>query len=152
MAMSKFQVILLALIAAMLVVHTAVATVILVEYWHFRELRKTLEHRFPGLEEEALQARRMAAATQLRALKGPLEVYRLDMGRYPDTLDGLRMRPSNTPKWNGPYIDREIPLDAWANPIQYRRSGDKFELWSFGPDGKNDTPDDIRLGGSVRPE
>jgi len=148
--MSKFHVILLILVAAILVVAIIVASVVLVDYRQRQgdrqRVQEMLEHKLPELEKQTAQAYRNAASTQLRAFKGPLAAYRLDVGKYPSTLRELRDRPANTPTWDGPYLDREIPSDPWGNPYQYRVSGDEIELWSFGPDGKDGTADDIRDG------
>jgi len=136
--MSKYQVIVLVLVAAIVVVAAVAASLVFLQDRAYRDA--------------ASRARRNAASVQLQAFKAPLAMYRLDVGKYPSTLDELRNRPLNTPKWDGPYLNQEIPSDPWGNPYQYRLSGDKIDLWSFGPDGKNGTPDDIRLEDAARPE
>ena len=54
---------------------------------------------------------------------------------------------TNASKWQGPYLDKESPLDPWDNPYQYSypgtRNQDRFDIWSFGPDGADGTADDI---------
>ena len=85
-----------------------------------------------------------AARTQIEALARALESYRLDNGNYPAAetgLNALRNRPNNQPRWNGPYLQKEIPLDPWGNAYFYRHSnaassGRDFELLSFGRDGR----------------
>jgi general secretion pathway protein G len=94
-----------------------------------------------------------AAAAQVGALKTPLQAYQLSIGNFPSTAQGLqalRNPPPDLPnqaKWDGPYIDSDVPLDPWDNPYQYMSPGvrnpDGFDLWSFGPDGMNGTQDDI---------
>jgi general secretion pathway protein G len=53
----------------------------------------------------------------------------------------------NPTKWNGPYLDTEIPADPWGQPYQYcepgRINSDSFDVWSMGPDRQDNTADDI---------
>jgi general secretion pathway protein G len=94
-----------------------------------------------------------ASKTQIKAFKTPLEAYKLDMSDFPATADGLealRGTPSgvaNPDKWSGPYLDSPVPLDPWGNPYQYEYPGkhedEKPDIWSFGPDGMDNTDDDI---------
>ncbi|HAS81554.1 MAG TPA: type II secretion system protein GspG [Verrucomicrobia bacterium] len=81
-------------------------------------------------------------------LTTPLLSYRINMGRYPTTsegLDALLRRPSeDAVSWRGPYI-KQLNPDPWGNPYQYRSPGDHnpdgYDLWSWGPDGKEGDPD-----------
>lgn len=83
------------------------------------------------------------------SLNAPLLKFRMDMGSYPTTEQGLQAlmtAPANAGnRWRGPYIDR-IPNDPWGNPYQYRYPGVRkvggFDLWSWGPDGV-ESADDI---------
>lgn len=82
-----------------------------------------------------------AARAQIDALEKALDQFRLDTGHYPSQsagLDALMKRPSNEPRWDGPYLKKDVPLDPWGNPYQYRRPGNnrEFDLYSFGADGK----------------
>lgn len=80
------------------------------------------------------------AETQIKMLKGALQTYRLDVGDYPSTddgLDALVRAPSGVDAWQGPYLDEEVPLDPWTHPYQYERkpSGlQDFTLYSLGAD------------------
>ena len=85
------------------------------------------------------------AETQIKMLKGALLTYRLDIGDFPETDDGLEAlvrKPSNeraASNWQGPYLDDEVPLDPWSEDYQYVRepSGlQDFTLYSMGADGK----------------
>jgi general secretion pathway protein G len=84
------------------------------------------------------------AETQVKMLKTALQTYRLDVGRYPTTEDGLGalvQRPDGAagPLWGGPYLDDSLPVDPWGNPYQYRdepAASQDFTLYSFGADGK----------------
>jgi len=84
-------------------------------------------------------------------VKVPLVTYRIHMGSYPSTEEGLQALitpPANrADRWKGPYIENKtVPLDPWGNPYQYRYPGtkntDKYDLWSWGPDGR-ESADDI---------
>lgn len=75
-------------------------------------------------------------------LETPLMAYRLDVGTYPSTDEGLqalRTAPSGKEKrWKGPYL-KKLPEDPWNNPYQYRfpgvKNSDSYDVWSFGPTG-----------------
>ena len=86
------------------------------------------------------------------SLSAPLMTYRMDMGGYPSTAEGLAALctapQSATGRWNGPYIiDGKIPLDPWNEPYQYAFPGKhnpkSYDLWSKGPDKQDGTADDI---------
>jgi len=83
-----------------------------------------------------------AARTQIEAIARALESYRLDNGNYPPAeagLNALRTRPNNQPRWNGPYLQKDVPVDPWGNPYFYRLAssgGRDFELLSYGHDGR----------------
>lgn len=82
-----------------------------------------------------------AAKAQLDALEKALDAYRIDVGKYPTTEQGLAAldaRPNNEPKWQGPYLKKAVPLDPWGKPYQYRSPGEKgeFDLFSLGKDGQ----------------
>ncbi len=81
--------------------------------------------------------------------------YKLAMGHYPSTQDGLQSLitcPSDEPaaSWRGPYLKvDQVPLDPWKNPYQYAypsthsTTGGKYDCWSNGPDGQPGTADDV---------
>jgi len=87
-------------------------------------------------------------------MKTPITAYRLDMGDYPSTAEGLQVlltAPSNrADRWRGPYLEMKggkLPLDPWGEPYQYRYPGVKnklgYDLWSKGVDRTDGTADDI---------
>jgi general secretion pathway protein G len=82
------------------------------------------------------------ARAQIGAFEKALDTYRLDVGRYPTTEEGmaaLLVAPaSGAAKWNGPYLKKAVPLDPWGHPFQYRAPGAKgeFEIVSLGRDGQ----------------
>jgi general secretion pathway protein G len=91
-----------------------------------------------------------ATKSQISMFEQPLHMFKLDIGSYPATnqgLEGLIQVPSDLAapqKWRGPYLDDEVPADPWGNPYQYELLGpDAFRVWSWGPDGQNATADDI---------
>lgn len=99
------------------------------------------------------RANLQAAKAQVDLCTSALKMYELAITSYPSTTQGLaalRYRPQDLPdpnKWDGPYMDRDVPRDPWNNLYQYSYPGnhnpDSFDVWSFGPDGVNGTPDDI---------
>jgi len=83
--------------------------------------------------------------TQLKLFKAALQTYRLDMGEYPSTQDGMRaiiVSPDSArakQNWKGPYLDEQLPLDPWGANYQYRREPNglqDYTLYSLGADGK----------------
>ena len=81
------------------------------------------------------------AKAQIVAFENALHQYRLDMGRYPTTeqgLDALVKKPANEPKWSGPYLAKAVPMDPWGKPYIYRSPGEgrEFDLYSLGKDGR----------------
>lgn len=86
------------------------------------------------------QAKQKAAAAQIELFGTALDSFRLDVGRYPTTSEGLEAlltQPSDADGWNGPYLKKvEIPLDPWSHPYQYRSPGEHgdYDLFSYGAD------------------
>lgn len=90
----------------------------------------------------------------VKALSTALELYQVDVGRFPTSDQGLNalldapQDLSDPSKWRGPYLkDNAQTHDPWDNPYQYESPGSRsragYEVWSFGPDGTNGTDDDI---------
>lgn len=87
-----------------------------------------------------------------QTLKTSLTSYRIHMGNYPTTAEGLQALvsapASRADKWHGPYVEGgKIPLDNWGEAYQYeypgKRNKDSYDLWSKGPDKASGTADDI---------
>lgn len=81
-----------------------------------------------------------AARAQIDALAKALDTFRLDTGHYPSTAQGLaalRIRPASETRWNGPYLQKDVPADPWGKPYVYRVPGTKsdYDLLSYGRDG-----------------
>ena len=92
--------------------------------------------RFAGRTEQAKIAR---AKSDLAALGLALDMYELDMGQYPDEIQGLKTNPAGSDSWHGPYLKGEHSfIDPWGNPFEYERleGGKDYKMTSRGPDGK----------------
>jgi general secretion pathway protein G len=83
------------------------------------------------------------AKLQIGELEGTLDLFKLDVGRYPDTTEGLQalvQAPATlTDRWHGPYLKKKaVPKDPWGNDYQYTAPGKHgpFDIVSFGADGK----------------
>ena len=82
------------------------------------------------------------AKAQIEAFEKSLDTYRLDVGRYPNTEEGMAALMAAPPtagiKWNGPYLKKGVPQDPWGQPYQYRSPGSKgeYEIVSLGRDGQ----------------
>jgi len=83
-----------------------------------------------------------AAKVQIEDLSSTLDMYKLDLGSYPTSEEGLKAlieSPDSSKRWNGPYLRKsKIPLDPWQNEYHYVSPGEhgKFDLSSWGADGK----------------
>lgn len=84
------------------------------------------------------------ADQSITRISGILDIYRLDVGGYPTTQQGLaalNTKPSNVAGWNGPYVQNDAALkDPWNRPYQYRspsqRPGHAYDIISLGADGR----------------
>ena len=82
-----------------------------------------------------------AARAQITSLEQALDQFRLDVGRYPTTeegLDALNAAPASVAGWGGPYLKKVVPADPWGRPYLYKQPGTNAELdlSSFGRDGR----------------
>lgn len=94
----------------------------------------------PRFIRQEEKAKLKAARAQIALLGAALDMFRLDVGRYPTSQEGLealRERPSGAGRWDGPYLKKETPRDPWGNPYVYRSPGgtEPYELQSYGADG-----------------
>ncbi len=81
------------------------------------------------------------ARAQIKALEDALDQYRLDVGRYPATEQGLAAlftQPAGEARWQGPYLKKAAPNDPWGHPYLYTQPGEhgEFDLLSLGKDGQ----------------
>jgi general secretion pathway protein G len=94
----------------------------------------------PRLFGRVGQSRQAAARVQIELLGAGLDQFKLDVGRYPTSQEGLQalqQSPGNAPGWEGPYLKKDVPKDPWGNPYQYRSPGEhgEYDLSSLGSDG-----------------
>jgi general secretion pathway protein G len=81
------------------------------------------------------------ARAQIDALGKALDQFRLDVGRYPSTEQGLASlvrAPANEARWDGPYLQKGVPVDPWGNAYVFVMPGEhgEYDLLSYGSDGK----------------
>src|SRR5436853_60468 len=81
----------------------------------------------PNFIKQGEKAKLKAARAQIEMLGTSLDTFRLDVGRYPSTQEGLaalRQRPFGADRWDGPYIKKDVPADPWGRPYYYRSPGE----------------------------
>jgi general secretion pathway protein G len=94
----------------------------------------------PRLLSRVGKAKQKTAQAQIHLLSTALDLFNLDVGRYPNTEEGLKAlweKPENLPSWGGPYLDKSVPNDPWGRPYVYKCPGDHgpYDLYSLGADG-----------------
>jgi general secretion pathway protein G len=94
----------------------------------------------PRLMGRVGKAKQKTAQAQMQLLGTALDLFHLDVGRYPTTEEGLkalRERADNLPGWGGPYLDKAVPNDPWGRPYIYKFPGEHapYDLYSLGADG-----------------
>lgn len=96
----------------------------------------------PRLFKHVAQAKVATTKAQIAAFQTALGAYKLDTGTFPTNeqgLQALRTAPQGVRNWNGPYLPKDIPLDAWGNPYAYKypgEHGDEPDIISYGVDGR----------------
>lgn len=83
-------------------------------------------------------AKAKTAAVQIADLDKSLELFKLDVGRYPTSEEGLEAlvkKPGSVNGWNGPYLKGGVPSDPWNHPYRYANSGGAIQILSLGADG-----------------
>jgi general secretion pathway protein G len=88
-----------------------------------------------------------AARSQIGMLEQAVNLYRVELGVLPETLEDLRTQPANLKnpeKWR-PFLEKSIPMDPWGQEYQYQQinNGDSCRIFSFGPDKSEGGNDDI---------
>jgi general secretion pathway protein G len=94
----------------------------------------------PRFIRQEEKAKVKAAKAQIELLSTALDTFRLDVGRYPTSQEGLealRTQPGGVERWDGPYLKKEVPTDPWGKPYVYKSPGDHnpFDILSYGADG-----------------
>jgi general secretion pathway protein G len=98
----------------------------------------------PAALRQLSSAKEKIAHQSIERLASVLDIYKLDVGSYPTTEQGLQSlitRPPGVGRWNGPYVKGEkVPEDPWGQPFNYRspsqRPGHEYDLYSLGPNGQ----------------
>jgi general secretion pathway protein G len=94
----------------------------------------------PQFIKQEEKATAKAAKAQIELLGTALDTFRLDVGRYPTTQEGLQalnQKPGGLERWEGPYLKKELPNDPWGKPYIYKSPGDHgaYDIFSYGADG-----------------
>jgi general secretion pathway protein G len=94
----------------------------------------------PRFIRQEEKAKVKAAKAQIELLSTALDTFRLDVGRYPTSQEGLealRTQPGGLERWDGPYLKKDVPVDPWGKPYVYKSPGDhgSFDILSYGADG-----------------
>jgi general secretion pathway protein G len=93
----------------------------------------------PRLFPKLGKGKQSAAGAQIELIGQGLDHFRLDVGRYPTTQEGLNalMAITGIEKWDGPYLKKALPNDPWGKPFHYQSPGShgEYDLFSYGRDG-----------------
>jgi general secretion pathway protein G len=108
----------------------------------------------PRLMNQISRSEVTTARAQMDALQKALNAYRIDVGHFPATSQGLQAlvrQPSDETRWRGPYLEGEVPADPWGSAYQYRspaEEGRDYQIMSLGrdraPGGSGDDADLVR--------
>ncbi len=94
----------------------------------------------PRLIGRVGKAKQQTAQAQIQMLATALDLFYLDVGRYPTTDEGLEVlykKSEDIPGWSGPYLDKGVPKDPWGRDYVYKSPGEHgpYDLYSLGADG-----------------
>lgn len=104
----------------------------------------------PQVMKHLSKAKTETAKIQVDALTASVNFFQLDTGRFPTDDEGLKVlleKPSNEPRWDGPYLQkRDSVVDPWGHAYGYRRPGQHrdFDIYTLGSDGKEGGEGDAR--------
>ena len=96
----------------------------------------------PKVLDQLGGAKSKTARVQIAEIEQGVDLFKLDVGRYPNDAEGLRAlvdRPATASGWNGPYLKKGLPADPWGGAYQYKLQG------------RHGGPDIFSLGGDGRP-
>jgi general secretion pathway protein G len=96
-------------------------------------------------------AKEQAAQSQVQMFEHAIDTYQITMQQLPNSLDDLVNAPADAKaakRWRGPYLkENKALIDPWNNPYGYTAKGkqnkNSYDVWSLGPDGQENTADDI---------
>jgi general secretion pathway protein G len=95
----------------------------------------------PRIYDKLAGSKAQVARIQIGQFEEALQLFALDVSRFPNMTEGLQAlvsNPGNLAAWNGPYLAKGLPLDPWGKPYVYRIPGThgvEYDLFSYGPDG-----------------
>ncbi len=94
----------------------------------------------PQFIRQEEKAKLRTTKAQIELFGTALDTFRLDVGRYPSSDEGLqalRQKPGGLDRWDGPYLRKDLPLDPWSKPYVYRSPGEHgpYDIVSYGADG-----------------
>lgn len=101
----------------------------------------------PQLFQKIGSSKTKVASAQIELIASGLDTFRLDVGRYPTTaqgLDALRVEPETVKNWDGPYLSKNVPNDPWDSAYIYKRPGEDgpYALYSLGLDSEEGGEDE----------
>lgn len=92
----------------------------------------------PKMFQKVGSSKQKAAKTQIALFGTALDTYRLDLGHYPSSDEGLQALRTNPgdDNWDGPYLPKDIPKDPWGQEYVYQSPGEHgdYDLYSLGAD------------------
>lgn len=98
----------------------------------------------PAALRQLGSARSSVARQSIERITSILDLYKLDVGTYPSTDQGLQAlvdKPADASNWHGPYVKGGVPVDPWSHQYIYRnpsgRNGHEYDLCSAGPPGSS---------------
>ena len=95
----------------------------------------------PRVYDKLARGKEQIARIQIKEIDGALQLFSFDMGRFPNSSEGLEAlirNPGNIEAWRGPYLNKsDLPKDPWGKAYVYRSPGihGDYDLLSYGPDG-----------------
>lgn len=94
----------------------------------------------PQFMKQSERAEAKTAKAQIELFGTALDTFRLDVGRYPTSQEGLAalmQKPGGADRWDGPYLRKDLPPDPWGKPYIYKSPGDHgaYDIISYGADG-----------------
>jgi general secretion pathway protein G len=95
----------------------------------------------PRLMGRVGKAKQKSAQAQMQMLSTALDLFHLDIGRYPTEEEGLKAlyrKPETSSSWAGPYLNKDVPKDPWGRDYAYKFPGEHgpYDLYSLGSDGQ----------------